>query len=112
MKCKNLDQNCPIENCLGLQDAKVCKLVETLNKNRSISQKAMQVAGAVIQEITEGKPITKEQVEERLRICRECEMFDAASQRCTVCTCYMPFKVHLSTMSCPLDPPKWGPILA
>jgi hypothetical protein len=111
MKCRKIDQNCPVESCLGLQDEKVCDLVEKLSKHRSLPDRILQAAGAVIQEITSGKSITKEQIETRLSICRACEMFDLSTQKCTLCTCYMPFKVHLSTASCPLDPPKWGPII-
>lgn len=111
MRCRKIDQDCPIYTCLGLKDDRVCDLVQKLSKNRSLPNRIIQAAGAVVQEVIGGKQISNEQIEERLSICRACEMFNHKTQQCTLCTCYMPVKVHLSTASCPLKPPKWGPIL-
>lgn len=42
-----------------------------------------------------------------LAICRDCEHFVAAEERCAVCGCVMAFKVKLATEHCPLSEPKW-----
>jgi hypothetical protein len=43
----------------------------------------------------------------RLEICRSCEKFIAADQRCSLCGCWSKFKAKLASEHCPLDPPKW-----
>jgi hypothetical protein len=44
---------------------------------------------------------------ERMDICRTCDHFSTATQRCGVCGCVMPLKTTLGPASCPID--KWGP---
>jgi hypothetical protein len=54
-----------------------------------------------------GKTVTHEEQARRMTICRACEYFDGAAQKCRRCTCYMPLKTRLAAMHCPLSPPKW-----
>jgi hypothetical protein len=43
--------------------------------------------------------------ESRLKICRECEFFKPASQKCKKCGCFMKLKVTLEHAKCPIG--KW-----
>lgn len=43
----------------------------------------------------------------RLEICNTCDWF--RDNECRQCGCYMPVKVYIAAMQCPLNPPKWGP---
>jgi hypothetical protein len=49
----------------------------------------------------------------RLSICRGCiEYFDSEKLICKHkdCGCYLPVKTSWASQSCPLSPPKWGPV--
>ena len=46
------------------------------------------------------------QIKERYDICTQCELFDKETKLCDECGCYMPFKVTLPLVSCPIG--KWG----
>ena len=154
MFCKYIDQQCPIENCLGLTDKKICDHIRLMYATRnpiksktnmkcqfcpfinnqdlvctgpvdrigheckgevvpeiSTFKKVKNVIGAFVKEAKEGVPISQAQIDERMRICEACELFNHEKQQCSLCSCYMKIKTTLSTASCPLDPPKWGPIL-
>lgn len=58
-----------------------------------------------------GKLLSKEQINERLVICLECEFFNGA--RCNLCGCCAGSteshfnKLAFPTERCPADPPKW-----
>jgi hypothetical protein len=72
-------------------------------------------AGAVAQHVAAGGPkASPEQVEARLAICRGCEFYEAERVRCLKCGCYLAGdlmgKTSWAEQSCPLDPPKWGPV--
>lgn len=43
--------------------------------------------------------------EQRINICESCEEFRVTLNQCKVCGCFMPVKVRLKPMKCPLD--KW-----
>lgn len=43
--------------------------------------------------------------EERLKVCRGCEFFKPASQKCRKCGCFMKLKVTLEYAKCPIG--KW-----
>jgi len=40
--------------------------------------------------------------EERVKICQQCEWYDAAQHRCKECGCYLAPKVKFSLESCPI----------
>jgi hypothetical protein len=74
-------------------------------------ERAVTFAEAMIQHAAAGFPKADEEtVKGRLEICRACEFFDPESEHCRRCGCNMPYKVTMADMSCPLDPPKWGPV--
>lgn len=43
--------------------------------------------------------------EERLNICAGCEFFNSYLKTCRKCGCYLPVKVKIKFVSCPLN--KW-----
>jgi hypothetical protein len=50
---------------------------------------------------------TRQEAEQRLRLCFECEEISAlAPRRCRLCSCYMRAKVQLRNATCPKG--KWG----
>lgn len=58
-----------------------------------------------------GKKVTKEQYEERLKICEECRYRDPETNKCTVCGCKLSGifnKSMLPKERCPLG--KWPPL--
>jgi hypothetical protein len=60
-------------------------------------------------------PVSKEEQEKRLNICKECEFFTPnikdlperhrKQERCIKCGCFMKFKAKLRSQSCPIG--KW-----
>ena len=44
----------------------------------------------------------------RYALCKSCEHFKVATKSCGICSCFMPLKVNLLSISCPDDPPRWG----
>jgi hypothetical protein len=55
------------------------------------------------------KIVTDEQLQERLKICNNCDNFDAAAfkgtGRCKLCGCSTMLKLKMATEKCPID--KW-----
>lgn len=47
----------------------------------------------------------KKQAVDRMKICIQCEEFRSNIKQCKQCGCFMPAKVLMSKMKCPLD--KW-----
>jgi hypothetical protein len=69
---------------------------------------ARSLAAAVVKAVASGgKQVSPEERDRRLAICGECEHFDAARLRCRKCACYMPLKVRVEALHCPLPIPKW-----
>ena len=60
-----------------------------------------------ISDSMEGNPILVDEFERdrRLDICRACDSFQAKSQRCKECGCYMNHKTQFHAAECPLK--KW-----
>jgi hypothetical protein len=53
-----------------------------------------------------GMPIADaKKYEERIKICRQCELFDRYQRRCRKCGCFMLVKARMATASCPEK--KW-----
>ena len=50
--------------------------------------------------------VTRKEAEDRLNVCKTCDIFVQSLKLCGDCKCYMPFKVILSMYSCPKN--KWG----
>lgn len=48
--------------------------------------------------------LSKEEIEERLNLCKACDNF-TEKQFCKICGCYMPIKVTVRRMECPIG--KW-----
>ena len=42
---------------------------------------------------------------DRMKICLQCEHFFKATKQCKKCGCFMPIKVRLPGLHCPVD--KW-----
>lgn len=42
---------------------------------------------------------------ERMNICTECEHFIKTTKFCDECGCYLPIKVRIPILNCPID--KW-----
>lgn len=65
-----------------------------------------------------GPRCTDDQFESRLSICRVCEFrrVDGEKEYCGACGCpqwrlsELSTKLRFSNLSCPLTPPKWGPV--
>lgn len=56
--------------------------------------------------VVNGMPLVEsEKYEERIKICRQCELYDRYQRRCRKCGCFMLFKARMATSSCPED--KW-----
>lgn len=76
----------------------------------SLAQQGVNFATAVAAHVaTGGRGVTPGELAERLAICGGCEFFQGG--RCSKCGCGLWMKANWAEQSCPLDPPKWGPIL-
>jgi hypothetical protein len=74
----------------------------------SLGERAGYLAEAVVAAVASGgETVPQEERARRLAICKSCEHFDADARRCRVCTCYMPWKVRLASLHCPLPEPRW-----
>lgn len=49
-------------------------------------------------------------VQFRLEKCGKCPRYDAESETCMVCNCFVSIKVLLAGERCPDNPPRWGPV--
>lgn len=49
----------------------------------------------------------KEMAAERMKICKECEHYNATTTQCRECGCFMKAKTMWPNSRCPLN--KWGP---
>lgn len=49
----------------------------------------------------------KQEAVRKLKICIQCKHFNKTTKQCALCSCFMPLKVMIPTMSCPDNPPKW-----
>ena|SRR5208283_5166075 len=64
-------------------------------------------AGSVVASIVRGESasISQEEQDRRLTICRQCEFWDAAQERCSKCGCFGQWKTWLASQQCPIG--KW-----
>jgi hypothetical protein len=72
----------------------------------SFMQKIVTFAGAVIDHVAAGLPVTPpEEQERRMALCIACEYYDSASQACRKCGCGCVAKARWKEQSCPIN--KW-----
>jgi Family of unknown function (DUF6171) len=76
----------------------------------SIGAMASNLARSVannVQSVAAGNPLRLDDsaATQRLNICRGCEFFNGAEQRCTKCGCFMAVKTYLKAEKCPVG--KW-----
>jgi hypothetical protein len=78
-------------------------------------RQAVNLAGAVVQHVVAGAPpASEEERERRLAICRANTCgFYREIDRCAhaKCGCHLEIKASWADQRCPLDPPRWGPIV-
>jgi hypothetical protein len=43
--------------------------------------------------------------DKRISICQECDRYVGSTERCSECSCYMPWKIKMAPANCPLN--KW-----
>jgi hypothetical protein len=119
---RNSSKN-PALFCFDPEDIEFLKTFrEGLPKESSLpsfSQMAKNVAQAAKDEIkariNKEPPVSQEEVERRLEICRGCEFFspnvkalteaEQKQERCIKCGCFMSFKARLRSQHCPIG--KW-----
>ena len=53
----------------------------------------------------ENPKLSAEEAKARLEICKGCEFFRQADERCSKCGCYMAVKTYLKAEKCPLN--RW-----
>lgn len=75
----------------------------------SASQMAANFASASIDELKaifkNKEPVSAELKQERMDICRSCEMFDPTFKRCKHCGCFLDMKTAWRSQKCPIG--KW-----
>jgi uncharacterized paraquat-inducible protein A len=76
----------------------------------SIGAMASNLARSVannVQSVAAGNPLrlNDDAATQRLNICKGCEFFNSAEQRCTKCGCFMAVKTYLKAERCPVG--KW-----
>jgi hypothetical protein len=69
------------------------------NLGRSVVSNAVSVAQG------NNLRLTPEEANRRLSICKKCEFFEALSQRCSKCGCFMAVKSYLKAEKCPVG--RW-----
>lgn len=114
-KCKI----CPLletaqQACPGQRNTGVCKRADTKSPDHApgILRQILNFGMAVVHHAAQGMPMaTEEQKNARMAVCRACEWFDGDKGGCRKCGCSMDMKAGWADRSCPLDPPKWGPVV-
>lgn len=68
----------------------------------SVVQTIKNVGSAIVRNAVAGfSKIPKEVSDERLSVCNGCPKLLAENRRCSVCSCFVDFKVQLAAESCP-----------
>ena len=95
----------------SLQNSRIAKL-QSSNKPPTPSMGAMtrnfaQSVVRNVQSVAAGNPLrlTEQEANIRLEICKGCEFFNSAQQRCNKCGCFMAIKTYLKAEKCPIG--KW-----
>jgi hypothetical protein len=74
-------------------------------------KRAYSLTRSMLQWSLAGFPITTEDIySARVKVCGGCELWDKMRATCKKCGCSTHHKLRLPHESCPLTPPKWGPI--
>lgn len=107
--------HCPLlaedQPCPGQRNPRVCERADPSSPEHApgILTQILSFGVAVIQHVAAGAPQANEaQKNARLAICQACEHYEPG--RCRVCGCGLSMKAGWADQSCPLDPPKWGPV--
>ena len=121
MKC----EHCPLKNCVrsceGERSNRLCgqeKYIElfklkansnecnTDNTYPPPSTMVKNFIRSIVDYVVDGMHnVSREIAEERYEICKKCERFDPSWSSCYECGCYLPEKVTMRVMECPLG--KW-----
>jgi uncharacterized paraquat-inducible protein A len=95
----------------AIQDIRIKKMASS-NKESfpSLPQMAKNLGNDVIKtvkSVASGNPLTSNSLEanNRKEICKSCQFFNSAQDRCTKCGCNMAVKVYLKASNCPIG--KW-----
>lgn len=99
--------------CRGERNNRVCLYSDEASPEHrpGFLQKLANFTMAVASHVAAGMPLaTTEQKNARLVICQACEHFENGG--CWKCGCSMDMKAGWTDQSCPLEPPKWGPLPA
>lgn len=107
---------CPLadeaRHCPGQYNPRACALPPDRlrqSKGPGLLEQAASFAGAVVGHLAAGAPkASLEQQEARWAACRSCE--NLAGDSCRLCGCGLGLKISWADQSCPLDPPRWGPV--
>jgi hypothetical protein len=77
-----------------------------------IIEKAGNLIASTLMHMVHGNPeVNDEKYKERLAICEECPLFDAANRTCKVCGCFMNVKAKWADVACPDKPARWPSLL-
>lgn len=72
----------------------------------SIFKDAISVGKAIAAQIKAGCPMANQLEQlERHKICQSCDLLNKTEYRCTVCNCWLDYKIPLRTSVCPKG--KW-----
>lgn len=67
---------------------------------------AKNFGNSVVNHIADGlKQASEEEYNKRIDICKTCEKYDAGSNRCGQCGCFLKIKASWNSEKCPLN--KW-----
>ncbi len=71
-------------------------------------EKGVGLATAVFTHVRMGlNTVSEETHDERLDVCRTCDMLNKETWSCRLCGCHMNFKAWMAEVACPAG--KWGP---
>lgn len=80
----------------------------------NLFKQAKTFVKSMVRHAVSGTTLTDEQAESRLKICQtnQCGFYEESNlgPRCGSCGCFLAIKSKMSLESCPLDPPRWGPM--
>jgi ribosomal protein L32 len=84
----------------------VKKEKETVNIN--IFKKTTNISKSFLNHMMNGfRPVNNSVRQERLDICKKCELYQESNKTCKECGCYLEIKTSWVSESCPEG--KWGP---
>jgi uncharacterized paraquat-inducible protein A len=95
--------------CVSPPEEELLEINKASPQLPSVGEMTLNFVSAVKSEVRSrvlgAKNVSEDEIKQRLEICNSCEFFQAPSQRCKKCGCYLKWKTAWRSQKCPVG--KW-----